>query len=129
MLADLQDTPALSADGLLPKGEDMRGPLFLEEGLQPFQYSVEIWFRDPEGDWPNETGETWHREGRTVWSAEPLSDEQLINKTRDEIEEDLARDPAYRSFLFAERGMPEAYTVGGLRVCEKSSSTKDPFDW
>lgn len=129
MLEDLRTPVETSFTGVVPHGEDQEAPSFLDEGARRFRYDVETWWRDPAGDWTDEAGVDWHQEGRSVWSEEPLSDEEIIAKARDEIDEDLARDPTYRSFLFVERGMPQAFTVGGVHVYEKSAFTGESFGW
>jgi len=129
MLEDLRAPVETSSTGFVPHGEDQEVSGFLDEGLRPFRYDVETWWRDPDGDWTDDAGVTWHKEARSVWGYEPLSDEEAISIARDEIDEDLARDPTYRSFLFAERGLPEAFTVGGVHAYEKSAFTGEAFEW
>lgn len=126
---DLRDPAWPTATGTLPVGETQTVSPFLEAGLEPYRYDVDMWWKDPEGEWIDEEGVSWHREARSVWSSEPALYGTIIDKVRTEVEDDIAFAPDCRLALYAMRGSPEEYTVGGLHVYERAVDTGDPFAW
>lgn len=127
--ADLRSPPAEYAYPTYQTTWTEPEAVYHEAGLYPFRYEVQLAWRDPEGEYEDEEGETWHRAYTSVWADKPTPLSEVLQTLEDEYEagEKQGTDPYV--YETEDRGFPETVKVSSLHVYAKRDITLQPFQW